>query len=106
MSNNSNGTILISTIGADAEPQGEHMFQYFARVTAKTQKVLTEELRKNFAEITNELKLLVESLPDTMGEYSIDTITFSLCVNGNGKISLVGELSRGLSSSIALTLKK
>jgi hypothetical protein len=98
-------TIAVWTVVEETQNQ-ESMFPPLARARATTQHVLTEDISRNLSATVAQLKLAFERLPPSLGEYSIDTITVALGVNGSGGIALVGEISAGFQSSITLTFRR
>lgn len=102
MSKENTKTISILTVQTQKGP--ETMFP--TRMVAKSTEVATEKLKESLSYFVKMLDEIVETLPKSCGTYDVDTLTFSLSVDGSGKISLVGELSAGFTSGITISLKK
>lgn len=107
----SNGNkITIQTIWPEKKETAKahtlSMFPSPTNMTIKTTRVASEKLGESLSGLVNTLSKIVEALPESCGGYDIDKLTFSISVDGSGKVSLVGELSAGFTSGICLTLKK
>ncbi len=98
----------ISILTSSVQGEGEtfSMFPSTPQIVAKVRQVAIEKLEENLADFVTLLGKVVQTLPESCGGYSIDALTFSLSVDGSGKISLVGELAAGFTSGIIITLKK
>jgi hypothetical protein len=80
--------------------------QVASRVVSAAIDVGTEVLAKNLSEFVARLSRVVEAVPSSSGRYSAEEFTFSLSVNGEGRLSLIGEVSAGVVSGVTVTLKK
>lgn len=104
MSKENTKTISILTVQAQKGP--ETMFPSPTKMIVSYTQVATEKLKDNMSEFVKLLDEIVQTLPKSCGAYDVDTLTFSLSLDGSGKISLVGELSAGFTSGITISLKK
>lgn len=99
-------TKKISIITYQSEKGSESMFPFPTGMISKYSELGYEKLKENLSDFVNMLGEIVEALPDSHGDYEVDNITFALSINGSGKISLIGELSAGVTSGITITFKK
>ena len=72
----------------------------------KSKDISAENVSKNLSQFLNSLRSVISDLPDSCGPYDIDELSFSLSIDGSGKISLIGEVSAGIVSGITITLRK
>lgn len=63
-----------------------------ASVTGISPASLSAQLNK----FMKALEEIVNSLPDTCGQYEVEELTFALSIDGSGSVSLVGQLSSGV----------
>lgn len=98
--------ISILTIQSQDVTEERAMFPSPTRILARSTEVAAETFRDSLSGFVKMLGTVVQGVPELCGGYRVDTLTFSLDVNGSGKISLVGELSAGITSGITVTLKK
>lgn len=82
------------------------MFPSLAKIVARSTEIATEKLSENLAGFVETLSAVLETLPESCGPYDVDELTFSLSLDGAGKISLIGEVSAGVTSGITLTLRR
>lgn len=111
MSKSNSDTISITTFEIENSSESNSMFHspnlsIFDKVGKKVSLISTDRLGEDLSDFVKVLGNIVEKLPDSCGNYSLDTLTFSLSVDSSGKISLIGELSAGLTSTISITLNK
>lgn len=99
-------TKKISILTYQAEKEPESMFLSPTRMIAKYSDLGYEKLKESLSDFVNRLADIVETLPKSHGDYEVDNLTFSLSINGSGKISLIGELSAGVTSGITITFNK
>jgi hypothetical protein len=90
----------------ELESSRRQMFPTPSEIAVKSSTFAVKTLSANLRDFVDVLGKVVESLPDKCGSYNIDTLTFSLSIDGSGKISLIGEMSAGFTSGIIITLKK
>lgn len=102
MSSEVNRTISVLT----GEMQSESLFPATTKMLVKSSQLAIESVKRSLADCVESLEDIVDNLSDVDNQYDVDTITFSLSIDSSGKISLIGELSAGLVSSITITLKK
>jgi len=91
---------------APAPDQRHAMLSAFHRVSTKSVEVGIDTLSASISAIVERLGRIVDALPENCGHYTIDELTFSLNVNGNGKVSLIAEVGAGFTSSICIKLKR
>lgn len=82
------------------------MFSFGMKPVMNTTLITEKGLAANLSSFISLISPLVEALPEKCGAYYLDQLNLSLAVDGEGKISLVGELSWGLSSAISISLKR
>jgi hypothetical protein len=107
-------TILVTTGLEDNESKSKSIFpSRKPKVDLTTERAMVvaadiavETLGDSLADFVKDLERIVEKLPDTCGAYNLDSLTFSLSVNGSGKISLIGEVAAGVTAGIVISLKK
>jgi len=102
--NSNNKTISI--LSTQKMPESNSMFPSTEEIATKCYEVGYKKFKENFSAFAEMLSQTVNDLPEISGNYQVDSITFSLAVNGQGKISLIGEISAGVSSGLTLTIKK
>lgn len=101
-------TQYISILASSEEVQATETMNAFPspkKVLAKSRQIAVDKFEKSLAEFLQTLGTIVEKLPKSTGTYNIDTLAFSMSVDGGGKISLVGEISTGFTSSMTVTFK-
>ena len=96
----------INLITYEQQKQTESMFPRQGAFLAKCSQVTCDQLKGNLAECVSALSELLEGLPETTGSFQVEQATFALNVNASGKISLIGELAAGVSSSVTLTFAR
>lgn len=74
-------------------------------IVSKAAEVATEQITNNLSAVVQELGKVMDGMQDSVN-YEIDKVTYLLNIDCSGKVSLVGELSAGLSSGITITMKK
>ena len=98
--------LSILTTSTDQVDEKHNMFPSPTKVLSQSCKVGIETFTHNLTEVVEMLGDVIEKLPQSTGQYSIDILTFALSVNGSGKISLIGEIGAGVTSGITIMLKK
>ena len=98
--------ISVVSFSVEETNQSHNMFPLLNRVKAKYSQVSIETLNRSMENFLKVLDKTVRNIPSTCGSYDIDSLSFALSLDSNGKISLIGEISAGMTSSITLTLKK
>lgn len=99
-------TKKISIMTYQTEKEPESMFPSPSRMVAKYSDLEYGKLKKSLSDFVNMLADIVETLPEPHRDYEVDNLKFALSINGSGKISLIGELSAGVTSGITITFKK
>lgn len=99
-------TISILTTLTEEPSEIHTMFPSPTKLIGKASQITVQSLAENLSDFVRTLGRVVEELPESVGQYDVDSLTFSMSVDGEGKISLVGELSAGFTSGIIITLKK
>lgn len=105
MSKKSSGTISVLTNQIEEGNKPRSMFPFPVKGLALN-LIATNKFEASLSDCVKELYKVVEKLPESSENYSTDSLTFSLSINGAGKISLVGEVSAGITSGITITLKR
>lgn len=108
--NTTNETISILTHvheeATGTDPSKRSMFPKPSANLLEYAEIPAEQLANNLEKFMNSLQTVVKKIPSTVGDYDVDEITFSLSINGSGKVSLVAELAAGFSSGIEVKIKK
>jgi hypothetical protein len=98
--------ISVLTVQTEDESQTLSVFPSPSKMLAKSSQVAIDTLAENLTAFVNALGEIVDTVPESCGKYNVDNMSFSLSVDGEGRISLVGELAAGFSSGITVTLRK
>ena len=98
--------ISVVSFSSEETDQSHSMFPLVNRLTAKYSQISIETINRSLEDFLEVLEKAARNIPSACGSYDIDSLSFSLSLDGNGKISLIGEISAGVASSITLTLKK
>ena len=70
-------------------------------------EISAETLSKNLLHCVKSLGKIVESFPETYKKnYALEEIKFSLSVDSDGRISLIGNVPSDTTSGITVTFKK
>jgi|GEM_PF-6317878 len=101
-------TILIFT-SSDAEPVEVHRtrggIDDFARKTAdRVVEVSTESLKRSVLQAYRSCLDTIEALPGNSGSGVLETVTFSLAINGEGQVGLLSTAAK-VGTQIGLTFQ-
>ena len=98
--------ISILTFPESKEVDERSMFPSAKRIYLKASTVAVETVADNLSRFVGLVGKIITSIPDPAENYEVDTLSFSINLDGSGKVSLVGEVSAGFNSGITLTFKK
>lgn len=96
----------INLITYEQQEQTESMFPRQRTFLAKCSQVTYDQLKGNLAECVSALSELLDGIPEADGSFQVEQATFALNINASGKISLIGELAAGVSSSVTITFAR
>jgi len=96
---------FISILSYEGEENTRNAFPTVKEMTSKINTISCDVLKDNLSDVIGKLEDVVADMPLSDSNYSVDTIKFSLCVDGAGKFSIIGGVSAGFSSTITITLK-
>ena len=103
---NKNKVIYISNICPVESTETHAMFPSPTKGITKVSQITAKKLSENLSDLINSLQETMNTIPESCGPYSLDELTFSLAIDSSGKISLIGELSAGMTTGIVIKLKK
>ena len=108
MSTESPNDRLVSILVAGDDLGVEQRRSMFPRPSEVVQQVevSAERLANGIKDCLESLRNVVQKMPDSLGEYDVDELTFALSINASGKVSLVAEAGIGLSTGITVKVKK
>jgi len=98
--------ISILTTQVEQGGQGRTMFASLPKAMTRYSQITAEKLGESLSGFIKTLSKVIETLPEPGGNYGLDSLTFSLSMDGRGKIFLIGELSAGVTSGITITIKR
>lgn len=92
-------------VAPKAVVKGENLVSYQALIPIE-KKLPIDVLGKNISEYLNDFKGVLNKIPVTLGEYTIDSVTVSLTISETGTISITGlGGSIGAQEGITIALK-
>jgi hypothetical protein len=98
--------ISIITVNHIEETKTSSMFPSPEKLVNKYSEIAEEVLAENLAGLVQTLGDVIARLPEQCGSYDLSTLSFSLSIDGRGKVSLIGELSAGIASSMTICLTR
>lgn len=97
--------ISILTANFDEAGNVSQMFPSLSKAFS-IKEVSLEKFSENVAHFIRTLCDTLERIPEHGGDYDVDELTFSLGLDGSGRVFLIGELSAGINSAITIKIKK
>jgi len=96
---------VFSSISGNSE---HGMFPSRTKIPGALTDITVHTLRENLAAVVAALNDAVSAMPEPDTGLVIDQMSFSLGVDGSGRVSLLGisEVAAGMNSSISVTFKK
>lgn len=88
------------------EESTEAMFPMVKKIITKSLDMSSDKLGEGLSHFVNRLARVVKKIPESCGDFDVDSVSFSLSIDAHGKISLVGEIGAGFTSGIIIALKR
>ena len=98
--------MTISILTQHPDKGHKAMFPTHSRLVNKYSDVGYHKLKEHFSDFVVRLQDIMETIPSPQGAFEVDSLTFAASIDAGGKISLIGELSAALGSSITITIRK
>lgn len=75
----------------DDEDSRARLFQYLRDLRFGTAEVSVEHLRARLNTFLTSMTSVIQSMPDDFGEYTLETVTFTVEISAKGTVSLLGS---------------
>lgn len=99
-------TILIFT-ETGTEPPADRMRgvdDVARRTAARAVRVSTDALKRSVLQAYRNCLDIIETLPENSGEAALETVTFSLAINGEGQVGLLSTAAK-VGTQVGLTFE-